>query len=200
MIEETWLIPFLSQAVGSGGTALAVDVGANKGTWSELLAKHFEDVIAVEPDERASNAIPDIENVEVIHGAISDFVGPCELYLRPEPLQNSLLKQHPIDGRPVVGDVTVECQTLDTLCPDGADFVKVDIEGGEVAALRGCSADGRWDRTHFIVECHNNFKAVEEELRRLGKRVEHVRHPSSGAHPGHCWAIGTPDDLTEPVV
>lgn len=202
MIEEVWLLPFVSDAVESlDEAALAVDVGANEGTWSTMLAGRFEFVIAVEPDERASSHIPEAENVEVVNGAISDFCGQGELHLRPQALQNSLLKQHPIDGRAVVGTVEVLCQTLDSLCPEGADLVKIDIEGGEEAALRGCSGDGRWKRTHFIIECHDTFDSINMELLRLGKRVEKVPHPSIGAHPGHCWAIGTPsDDLTEPVV
>jgi hypothetical protein len=78
---------------------------------------------------------------------------------------------------------------MDDLFPDGVDFVKMDIEGGEVAALRGCKKAESWARTAFVVECHDTFAEVREELERLGKSVERIPHPNQYAHPGHCWAV-----------
>jgi hypothetical protein len=90
---------------------------------------------------------------------------------------------------PVVNVVEVPCITLDSLLPKGANFIKIDIEGAEVAAIRGCQDLPRWKGTVFLVECHDTFSGVEQELARLGKRVIRIPHPLH-AHPGHCWAIG----------
>lgn len=171
---------------------LAVDVGANRGEWSQALAAEFDEVAAVEPDGRARVAIADNPKVNVLPAAIGETTGDGVLYLRPSPDQNSLLETHPIGGSggapaPAVDELEVEVFSMDDLFPEGADFVKMDIEGGEVAALRGCKDKTIWARTSFIVECHDTFSEVATELQRLGKLVVRIPHPFPG-HPGHCWA------------
>lgn len=200
-LEQSWLVGFLADAIAAlAKRAIAIDVGANVGIWSSVLSQVFDSVFAVEPDSRAYELIPDAKNVTVVKAAASDAAGVAVLHKRTKADQNSLLVSHPIDGGPVVGKEEVEAITLDGLCPGGADFVKVDVEGSEAAVLRGCSADGRWDRTWFLVEVHDTYQEVEAELLRLGKKVEKISHPSSGAHPGHCWAAGRPNDSVKPVV
>lgn len=175
---------------------VAVDVGANVGTWTEPLSAIFDQVLAVEPDERASSQIKRQKNVVLLDAAVSDETGSAEFYFRNTTGHNSLLEVHPIGGEgmapvPVVETKTVDTFTLDELLDEGADFVKIDIEGGEVAALQGCVDKKRWSRTAFVVECHDTFAEVAAELERLGKNVTRIPHPLAGAcHPGHCWAIG----------
>lgn len=175
---------------------LAVDVGANVGTWTGPLAEIFDNVLAVEPDERASQSIPRLANVQILDAAISDETGQADFFFRATTGHNSLLEEHPIGGEgcapvPVLDRKTVDCFSLDDLFEDGADFLKMDIEGGEVSALRGCVDKARWSRTFFVVECHDTFAEVAVELERIGKKVTRIPHPLAGAcHPGHCWAIG----------
>lgn len=175
---------------------LALDIGANKGDWSRELASHFDRVIAVEPDKRNQLDVPD--NVETVWGAAWNECGEAVLYKRPSPDQNSLLLSHPIgagacEEAPVVEKETVPCYTLDAIAADGADFVKIDIEGAEPEVLAACSNDrGQWARTVFVVECHDTFAEVSLHLMRLGKSVTRIPHPSPTAHRGHCWAIGLP--------
>lgn len=201
MIEQGWLRGFVDEAAAKAEKReTAVDVGSNVGVWADDLATRFETVIAIEPDERAFSMMGSLPNVKLHKAAASDNDGTTTLFMRPMATQNSTLEVHPISGDPVVLKKTVKSVTLDTLCPKGADFVKIDVEGAEVAVLRGCSADGRWDRTFFIVECHDKYEEVEAELIRLKKQVERIPHPSTGAHPGHCWAAARPHDPPEPVV
>jgi len=193
---EVWLTQPVMDGIGRlRSRALAVDVGANVGTWTQPLSEIFDNVLAFEPDERNFSQLPTAENVLAAKVAISDETGDAEFYLRSSSGHNSLLEVHPIGGDgmrpvPVVEKVIVPCLTLDDACEDGADLVKIDIEGGEVLALRGCLDAGRWARTLFIVECHDTFSEVVEELERLGKRVTRIPHPLGNVHPGHCWAIG----------
>jgi len=192
---EFWLTDFVEKGVcGLADRKLAVDIGANIGTWTVPLSGRFESVVAFEPDSRASSRIPVISNVAVINAAVAGSERTATLYMRPSPEQTSLLEDHPIGAgggspAPVVGEVQVSCVTLDQVFPDGADFVKMDIEGGEVDALRGCVDAARWSRTFFVVECHDTFDEVLPELARLGKSVTRIAHPLN-SHPGHCWAIG----------
>jgi FkbM family methyltransferase len=192
---EHWLTGPVTEGIARlTSKSLAVDVGANLGTWSTPLCELFDQVLAFEPDERNFSQLPSIGNLTSVKAAVADITGTTPFYIRASSGHNSLLEVHPIGGDgmapvPVVEEVQVPCLTLDDACEDGADFVKIDIEGGEVLALRGCVDAGRWSRTLFVVECHDTFNDVEAELYRLGKRVTRIPHPLV-AHPGHCWAIG----------
>lgn len=192
--SEGWLSEIVTKVLPES-RSLAADIGANRGDWSRSLSNEFQSVIAVEPDERAYSAIGEIQRVTIAPYAVGETTGTATFYLRPSPEQNSLLESHPIGaggGReaPVVGSSPVLVVSMDDLFPDGTDFVKMDIEGGEVAALRGCLKKDNWKRTVFVVECHDSFAEVSNELQRLGKSVERIPHPLPGGHPGHCWAIG----------
>lgn len=193
---EVWLTqPVMDGIARLTSTELAVDVGANVGTWTTPLSKIFDSVLAFEPDERNFSQLPTADNVLAIKAAIADETGDTEFFLRSSSGHNSLLEEHPIGGdgmRPVpaVEKVVVSSLSLDDACENGADLVKIDIEGGEVRALQGCVDAGRWARTLFVVECHDTFAGVAEELERLGKRVTRIPHPLANVHPGHCWAIG----------
>jgi FkbM family methyltransferase len=195
MIEEHWLLQHVRDGIdGLRQKSLAVDVGANVGSWSTMLSREFVSVIAIEPDERASNAAPRLPNVHIIPGCIADAPGTRTLYLRPNAGQNSLLVDHPIGAgsqapAPVVGELECQCHSLDSLLPGGADFVKIDIEGGEVMALSGMADASRWVDTFLVVECHDTLDAVMAELSRLGKTATVVPHPFVGAHRGHCWVV-----------
>lgn len=197
-IEEYWLSDALAKGIeGIARRELAIDVGANRGDWTAELSGSFTKVIAFEPDRRVSSEIPRLSNVEVRPQAVCDSCGRVSLHLRPDAGQNSLLREHPIGAggqspAPVVDTVQVSCTTLDEAAPEGADLVKIDVEGAEAAVLRGCLANGNWARTVFVVECHDTRAAVAEELWRLGKRIRLIRHVSPSAHPGHCWLVGEP--------
>lgn len=192
---EHWLEDAVRLGIdGLQSRLLAVDVGANVGTWTHPLSLAFESVVAFEPDMRASSRIRRCPNVLVVNAAVAESDGTATLFMRPSPEQTSLLRDHPIGAgggapAPIHAEVPISCVSLDSAIPGGADFVKMDIEGGEVAALRGCADPERWSRTFFVVECHDSFDAVSAELVRLGKSVTKIPHPYSSAHPGHCWAI-----------
>lgn len=194
---EHWLTEPVEGGVSKlSQKAVAVDVGANVGTWTTPLAGLFEAVVAIEPDSRASDLIPRLENVQIVSAAAGKESGSATFYKRATTGHGCLTEAHPIGGDgmapvPVTATETVSVVSLDDLLVGGADFVKMDIEGGEVDALAGCKDVDRWGRTFFVVECHDTFSAVRKELERLGKSVTRITHPYH-SHPGHCWAIGEP--------
>jgi FkbM family methyltransferase len=196
---ETWLKkPLLDEIHLLEHRDLALDIGANVGSWTETLSGLFRSVIAVEPDPRAYEKIKISNNVTLITKAVADKTEQRTLFYRPEPDQNSLLEIHPI-GNAETRDLPhtevklVDCICLDDICSSTtADFVKIDIEGGETLALQGCKDLRLWRNTLFLIECHDTYKEVKKELERLNKQIIKIRHPINGAHPGHCWAIGKP--------
>lgn len=198
---ETWLKKPTLQGIHSlKNRSLAIDVGANVGSWTETLSGLFLNVIAIEPDPRAYEKIKLNKNVTLISKAVADKTEQRTLYCRPEPDQNSLLKTHPIGNAnttdlPYTDTKIIECISLDDICSSQkADFVKIDIEGGEILALQGCKNLSLWKDTLFLIECHDTYDEVLKELERLNKQIIKIKHPLPGAHPGHCWLIGASND------
>lgn len=197
--EEYWLEDRLSWAFEAAvvdGNGSAIDIGANAGSWTPSLAEYFDDVFAVEPDRRAADLIPERHNVHIIRKAAASHSDGVTFHFREESVYNSTLIDHPIGGGggkhvPCVEERKVETITLDELheiAVGEIQFVKIDIEGGEVEALKGATKASDWAETVFLVECHDTYDQVAAELGRLGHEVERIPHPF-GAHPGHCWAI-----------
>lgn len=196
---ETWLQkPLMDEIAILPTKILAIDVGANVGSWTVSLCDLFRSVIAIEPDNRAYKSIPARENLTIITKAVSNNADTKTLFYRPESGHNSLSEIHPIGNGPgtsipYIESKEIECITLDSIIIDTkADFVKIDIEGAEVLALQGCKNLSNWKDTLFIIECHDTYDEVYQELIRLDKNIAKIEHPLTGAHPGHCWVIGKP--------
>ena len=69
------------------------------------------------------------------------------------------------------------------------DFVKIDVEGGELDVLVGAEQTIRTHQPRLLIEIHNlaNLAFCQSALADWGYAVEHIPHPHPGVHPGHCW-------------
>jgi FkbM family methyltransferase len=127
-----------------GGTA--VDVGANVGLHTLTMASAVGpegSVLAIEPNPvavarlRANLALNDLDARVLVH-AVSDRVGEMPLFV-PDGVNNNLgqARLGPRDGLTAGGSVAVT--TLDLVAErlDALDLLKIDVEGFEVAVLRG---------------------------------------------------------------
>lgn len=124
-----------------------IDVGANKGDFT-LFTGHLigesGKVIAVEPAPEnihwlnKSLAENELENITLVDAALSDENGHATFRLGDRSGWGNLLPD-----RDELEDGTIEVRTvtLDSLVPelelDRVDAVKIDVEGGEVAVVRG---------------------------------------------------------------
>lgn len=124
---------YLLRTEAKGGVAF--DIGANIGYTTISLANQCDKVFAFEPDKRSFkllklNALP---NVECIRTAISDYTGEITFYATDKPNLSTVCRDQ--GGK----KKTVPCVTLDTFIKfiDNPIFMKMDLEGGEVAAIRG---------------------------------------------------------------
>jgi FkbM family methyltransferase len=133
---ETTLIQNL---VKPGNTVM--DIGAHIGYYtlllSELVGKEGR-VYAFEPDAENFRLLEKnvrengCNNVILVNDAISDHTGKLTLYSGEGGSAN------PTVGSTKGGVATeVHCIALDDFVGNFVDFIKMDIEGGEVAALRG---------------------------------------------------------------
>jgi len=202
-IEETWLLQYIEKAK-KFGAKVALDIGANVGEWTAMLAEHFDKVVAVEPDPRAFAELSKLASskVVVVNAAVTSKMGAVDFYLRHNTVQSSLLLEHPIGAgdqqdAPVVETIGVNGVTLDFLISsiancDGPLFVKVDVEGAEGDVLAGATLDC-FKKAAWLIEIHDREREVGLGLAPLGyDGVSVTPHPLEGAHPKHEWIYTEP--------
>jgi len=181
MRDEPWLEEHVQRLLKTCGRSLAVDIGANHGTWSEFLKPLFHRVIAVEPDERCK----EIQGTEFYRVLVGKDSRQETLWLSSSPEQNHVGEAHPLHGtggRPV----QIFQKTFDELCAGRTpDFVKIDVEGAEDGILSGVNDPHIYARTAFLIESHNREAELSEILGGWGRGFIKIPHPDPC--PQHCW-------------
>lgn len=132
---------------------LAVDLGANVGYFTSLFAHRASHVVSFEPHpvhverlQRAMSAWPNAERVEMWPNAVSDSSGEATLGMPENFGANEGQASLSLDGK--AGDeIIVQSVTLDrALGNRRVGVMKIDVEGHELAVLRGAEhalAQGR---------------------------------------------------------
>ena len=118
--------------------SLAIDGGAHVGTWSKPLSQRFTQVIAVEPSADtyaclvANLAHFGITNVTARQIAIGAEAGYVSMTLtEKEQTRRNTGARYAVPG------MDVPCETIDSWQLPSLGFLKLDVEGSEVAALEG---------------------------------------------------------------
>jgi FkbM family methyltransferase len=157
--QDSDLIEFLARALPENG--LFLDVGANIGLYSSGLWKlrgnmrgaAFEPVPSTQALLRATFALNGVPfTVEPV--AVSDEPGQLKLSGYPNGLNNFWIRQD--DGsHPTIDVPTVP---LDVWCGDDParipGAIKIDVEGHELAVLKGGRRTLRTHRPAMVMECH----------------------------------------------
>jgi FkbM family methyltransferase len=166
-------------ALRPGDTLL--DVGAFLGYFTQLAARRGARVVAVEPNpasrgllERGLGEAGLAGQVRVIGGALSSAPGEATLFLSgggdTASLHDHETRSGTVTVRVLVGDEALDGAAI--------DVVKIDVEGGEVEALRGLARALAGVRA-VCAECNPPAlraagagpEALEAELRRHGFEV-----------------------------
>jgi FkbM family methyltransferase len=149
----------LASYAARGGTA--VDVGAWYGPWTRGLRRIADRVVAVEPTAELARlvaaAFPDVRVVEAV---ASDHAGTAELFLPAGGPGVGTSSLESGTGTPV----TVTRVTLDELELQEVRFVKLDVEGHEMPALRGAERTIRRDRPLMLIELEERIQPVQPVL------------------------------------
>ncbi len=141
---------------------VAIDIGANKGVYSQALSRLSREVLAFEPNPKMfallSRSVP--ANVKTFEVALSNAAGTAELIL---PIQRSgrfsnqgaTLQTKKLDAKEFATR-TVEQRTLDSYDVRDVSFIKIDVEGFEIEVLEGAQATLARERPVLLVEIDEN--------------------------------------------
>jgi FkbM family methyltransferase len=143
------------------GCGTAVDVGGWYGPWTRRLSGPARRVVTVEPVPHlarllAATAPP---NVRVIQAAAGDRPGTARLWLPPgDPGDRgvSSLVRREIHTQAL----PVRVVALDDLGLRNVDFIKIDVDGSELAVLRGATALLSRDRPALFVELESRIQPI----------------------------------------
>jgi FkbM family methyltransferase len=194
----------LRRFLGAGGDF--VDVGAHVGMYAVAAATFLGErgrVLACEPNPEAraqlveNLALNGCTNVIVTATAISDRAGEALLHVprTADPSFSSLGQGRFAEGEPV----HVITTTLDAEVEAAAlapAFVKIDVEGGELAVLRGAQRTLEARPTLLIEIGPESAAHVERELSPLGYRAFVVGRQR--LEPGLAGVRGTVNALFVP--
>ncbi|MFD7435451.1 FkbM family methyltransferase [Streptomyces sp. NPDC059861] len=151
------------------GCGTAVDVGGWYGPWTRRLSGHARRVVTVEPVPHLARLLTATAppNVRVIQAAASDRPGTARLWLPADDTGNrgvSSLVRRDIHAHAV----DVRCVALDDLNLRDVGFVKIDVDGSELAVLRGGTALLTRDRPALFVELESRIQPISPVLTYLG--------------------------------
>ncbi|MGL5074391.1 MAG: FkbM family methyltransferase [Waterburya sp.] len=186
--------------------AVFYDIGANVGFFSIIAARlvgNTGKVYAFEPGEGNANSIRhnarlnNFNQIEVIEKAVSDTPGEGELLLAKYSGGHALATA---DAPPdLAGTVTIELVTIDDLIAQNQiqppNFVKVDIEGAELDALKGMTETIKQYKPIIIYEIDDGdrvayqrkYQEIESFLQSLGYQVNSVEEDSYATID---WCVG----------
>lgn len=160
-------------------SGIVFDVGANRGTWLDLVRLHHKNVIvhAFEPVPYLCKKYLQRYRTDTVHihqKALSHTCGEAKLYYYSKADGLGGLVFHPwIEtevGKPQ--ELIVRLDTVDTFCEqngiDRIEFMKIDVEGAELSVIQGAQrmiAEHRIAKLQF--EYNNTFKDAGVTLRQL---------------------------------
>jgi FkbM family methyltransferase len=171
---------FLISNLREGDTA--IDVGANVGSYSVIMSAlcgKTGHVIAFEPHPEARKVIdvnfnlnPTLKKPTIVPAACSDAAGKSKFFCYPSSARSMLVKRD-LSGLPPE-EIEVDVVTLDDFLLDHQlgeiKLIKIDVEGAEVAVLRG-AREILESKAIIICELHPfawpSFGTSAEELTNL---------------------------------
>lgn len=153
------------------------DVGANRGAYALSLGTRHpgSTVFAFEPNPRVYDflrknvrANPPVEKLLCFELALGAETGEAVLYDSLEPTLGSMERDHAAQfGVDVIGEVSVEVVTLDTLVFErgfsAPSKIKIDVEGHEVAVVSGGQRVIQEHSRTWYIELHSRGTATEIE-------------------------------------
>lgn len=171
--EQRWVSKLITREKPS------VDVGANIGEYTWLLAKLTPYVHAFEPSKELAQLLARAspQNVIVHNIALSDHAGSA---LLRTPVDNDrksygLASLETLIGYSKLLSETVTIARLDDVVHDDIGFIKIDVEGHEMPVLRGATELISRCRPTMLIECEERHRpGATAELFEFFKPLNYV--------------------------
>ena len=184
---ELHLLPFLVNR-----DKQAIDIGANKGVYTHLLAKLVPFVHAFEPNPKMfrvlTRGLPD--NARSYEIALSDqsgsgellvpkLQGPTSVRWRAYANLGASLSRQKVQGEH--GVVQIETRTLDSYGLDNVGFIKIDVEGYEHTVLKGAKKTLMHCRPTMLIELEerhtgSTIESLVEQIEAYGYQAYFLRN------------------------
>lgn len=153
---------------------VAIDVGAHSGLYTAELLRLSSSVIAIEAlPELARNIERIYAKARVINAAASNKEGSAKLYV-PEGQTglSTIAAENPVAAESSRA-IAVKTITIDSLKCDAVGFIKIDVEGNELAVLQGAINVLKRDKPVLLIEAEerhrvNAVASLDEFLSPLG--------------------------------
>lgn len=188
------------------GTSTAVDVGANIGYYTLLLAKVCKKVYAFEPDKECFEILKKnieenkLKNVTLINKAVSDKKGKVNFVVDKNNFGNSRIKSQRDChvAKPPRNDVLIGTVKLDDEVKERVDLIKIDTQGWEPKVIAGAKRIIKKYRPIMFMEYsptsyeENNldYKTMLNFLRQIYKNIFTIDYWF------YCYKEGIKVDLT----
>ena len=105
---------------------VCLDIGSNIGQWTRPLAKRFESIVCFEPNPNFRECFK--KNIQEKNVLLWPYGLSDREHKAKQDFNSTVL--HEDDG-------DIDCRTLDSFGLTNVDFVKIDVDGFEVALLNG---------------------------------------------------------------
>jgi FkbM family methyltransferase len=154
--RELWLVPIFCDK-----EKVAIDIGANMGTYCYYMAKYSKSVIAFEPNKDLWTHLRRVlgTHVQLEAAALSRNSATATLRVDNHNTGVATIEDKNdlscVADRSVVASRTVETKTLDSFQFSNISMIKIDVEGHEEAVIEGAQETIKRNRPAFIIESEN---------------------------------------------
>ncbi|MEM9585558.1 MAG: FkbM family methyltransferase [Pseudomonadota bacterium] len=182
------------QAVRNSAGKVCIDLGANMGEYTRMLASTAKKVYAFEPDpwtcETLRTNLKDLDNVEIVEAAASTSDGTVQLFRHPDfdkdPTFNSQSSSLIATKSNISHDNAQEVRQVDLLkfmrdLDTEISVLKIDIEGAEVDLLEALLDDTELLKRihHVFAETHETrIPGHEPRVAELRRRAYNIKKPN----------------------
>ena len=153
---EEALVPFLVRP-----NAVAIDVGANRGAYTKILLTRTRNIICIEPNPENCRVLARVfgKDVRVITGAASDRNMDVVLRIPDAESGCATIEEGNLSFPDAFKSIRVKAFRIDDLKLEDVSFVKIDVEGHELAVLEGAKETLKKHRPSILLEAEERHRA-----------------------------------------